>query len=302
MRRSWFYSACLALVCTVALGPAPAFGQSLQLAPAPGGAVDRPTASATAVAEAPAIDGDVLADSVWQQATPIAGFKQYQPDEGEPVSERTEVRMIFTRDTLFVGVVCYDSDPAQIIVSDSRRDSSLDNTDSFRMIFDTFQDVQNGFVFGTNPAGVEYDGQVTNEGQGGGGLARQPAVGIGERIQPQLGRRMGSAHQDHGDRLDGRVRHPVQDPALPGDREPGVGRQFPAQHPPQERGSLLGPHPAAVQPLSGVDRGHRRGPAATVVPQLQADSVRARARSTRSAKPRPRPIPTAMPGWTSSTT
>jgi hypothetical protein len=38
------------------------------------------------------------------------------------------------------------------------------------MIFDTFRDVQNGFVFGTNPAGVEYDGQVTNEGQGGGGL------------------------------------------------------------------------------------------------------------------------------------
>ena len=179
MRRSWFYSACLALVCTVALGPAPAFGQSLQLAPAPGGAVERPTASAMAVAEAPAIDGDVLADSVWQQATPIAGFKQYQPDEGKPVSERTEVRMIFTRDTLFIGVVCYDSDPAQIIVSDSRRDSSLDNTDSFRMIFDTFQDVQNGFVFGTNPAGVEYDGQVTNEGQGGGGLTGNQQSGSG---------------------------------------------------------------------------------------------------------------------------
>jgi len=179
VRRSWFYSACLALVCTVALGPAPAFGQSLQLAPAPGGAVERPTASAMAVAEAPAIDGDVLADSVWQQATPIAGFKQYQPDEGKPVSERTEVRMIFTRDTLFIGVVCYDSDPAQIIVSDSRRDSSLDNTDSFRMIFDTFQDVQNGFVFGTNPAGVEYDGQVTNEGQGGGGLTGNQQSGSG---------------------------------------------------------------------------------------------------------------------------
>ncbi|HVG83993.1 MAG TPA: DUF5916 domain-containing protein [Vicinamibacterales bacterium] len=132
-----------------------------------------------AVAEAPAIDGDVLADSVWQQATPIAGFKQYQPDEGKPVSERTEVRMIFTRDTLFIGVVCYDSDPAQIIVSDSRRDSSLDNTDSFRMIFDTFQDVQNGFVFGTNPAGVEYDGQVTNEGQGGGGLTGNQQSGSG---------------------------------------------------------------------------------------------------------------------------
>ena len=46
----------------------------------------------------------------------------------------------------------------------------LDDTDSFQMIVDTYRDRQNGFVFGTNPAGIEYDGQVTNEGQGGGGL------------------------------------------------------------------------------------------------------------------------------------
>jgi hypothetical protein len=78
-----------------------------------------------------------------------------------------------------VGVVCYDSEPEHIIVADSRRDSSLDNTDSFRMIFDTFRDVQNGFVFGTNPAGVEYDGQVTNEGQGGGGLTGNQQSGSG---------------------------------------------------------------------------------------------------------------------------
>jgi hypothetical protein len=156
-----------------------ASAQSLQISPAPGGAAARPTASATPVAEAPTLDGDVLGDPIWQQGTAITGFRQYQPNEGQPVSERTEVRMIFTRDTLFVGVVCYDSEPEHIIVADSRRDSSLDNTDSFRMIFDTFRDVQNGFVFGTNPAGVEYDGQVTNEGQGGGGLTGNQQSGSG---------------------------------------------------------------------------------------------------------------------------
>ena len=148
-----------------------AFGQSMQVAPPPTGAVARPTATASQVAEGPAIDGDVLGEAMWQQATPIAGFVQESPDEGRPVSERTEVRMIFTRDTLYIGVVCYDREPSGIIVSDSRRDSSLENTDSFRVIFDTFRDRQNGFVFGTNPTGLEYDGQVTNEGQGGGGLA-----------------------------------------------------------------------------------------------------------------------------------
>lgn len=127
-------------------------------------------ATAVRATEAPTIDGDVLGDPAWKAATPITSFVQEQPNEGQPASEKTEVRVIFTADTLYVGVVLYDSDPGGIIVSDARRDSPLDDTDSFQMIFDTYRDRQNGFVFGTNPAGVEYDGQVTNEGQGGGGL------------------------------------------------------------------------------------------------------------------------------------
>jgi hypothetical protein len=162
----------------VVMAARPVEAQSLQVAP-PTGDSGRPSAQALRVAEGPTMDGDVLNDPIWAQAQPIGGFVQYQPNEGQPVSERTEVRMIFTRDTLFVGVVCYDSDPNGIIVADSRRDTSLDNTDSFRMIFDTFRDFQNGFVFGTNPAGIEYDGQVTNEGQGGGGLSLAQMSGSG---------------------------------------------------------------------------------------------------------------------------
>src|SRR5687767_11909187 len=126
-------------------------------------------ATAARATEAPTLDGDVLGDPAWANATPITGFTQEQPNEGEPVSERTEVRVLFTNDTLYIGAVMYDSDPSGIIISDSRRDSALDDTDSFQMIVDTYRDRQNGFVFGTNPAGIEYDGQVTNEGEGGGG-------------------------------------------------------------------------------------------------------------------------------------
>jgi len=126
--------------------------------------------TAIRVAEAPTIDGEVLGDAAWQAATPITSFVQEQPNEGQPASEKTEVRVIFTADTLYVGVVLYDSEPGGIIVSDARRDAPMDDTDSFQMIIDTYRDRQNGFVFGTNPAGIEYDGQVTNEGQGGGGL------------------------------------------------------------------------------------------------------------------------------------
>ena len=72
-------------------------------------------------------------------------------------------------------MLCHDREPGGIVVSDARRDSPLTETDSFTMILDTYRDRQNGFVFGTNPAGIEYDGQVTNEGQGGGGLAASRA-------------------------------------------------------------------------------------------------------------------------------
>ena len=124
----WVYSACLAGFLLLGAGPDALIAQSLQMTPATGGA-DRPAARAARVAEGPTVDGDVLGDPIWQQAAPIEGFKQYQPNEGQPVSERTEVRMAFTRNTLYIGVVCYDSDPNGIIVTDSRRDSSLDNTD-----------------------------------------------------------------------------------------------------------------------------------------------------------------------------
>ena len=143
-----------------------------------------PLARARRVAEPPAVDGAVLGDPAWADAIPATGFVQNTPDEGQPASELTEVYVVYTDDTLYFGIVCYVRDPSTIIVADSRRDSSLRETDSFQIILDTFQDKQNGFVFGTNPAGVEYDGQVTNEGQGSGrsgGFVRRSGGGGQQR-------------------------------------------------------------------------------------------------------------------------
>jgi hypothetical protein len=129
-------------------------------------AFDRPMAVGAAIEGAPAIDGEVLGDPAWAGVVPISGFIQKTPDTGQPVSERTEVYIASTADTLYFGVVCYDREPEKIVVADSRRDSELVETDSFQIILDTYRDEQTGFVFGTNPVGIEYDGQVTREGEG----------------------------------------------------------------------------------------------------------------------------------------
>ncbi len=128
--------------------------------------------SALRVETPPLLDGAVLDDPAWANAEPATGFVQTQPNEGEVATERTEVRIVFTDDTIYFGIVCYDRDPGAIIVTDSRRDSSLTDSDSVQLILDTFLDQQNGFVFGTSPAGQEYDGQLVNEGAGGSGMGR----------------------------------------------------------------------------------------------------------------------------------
>ena len=127
---------------------------------------ETPILQAAMLGTAPTIDGDVSGDTSWSTVTPASGFSQVQPDDGNAATQRTEVFVAYTDSALYIGVMAYDDDPSAIIVSDSRRDSSLDDTDAFLFVIDGLLDRQNGYVFGTNAAGIEYDGQVTKEGAG----------------------------------------------------------------------------------------------------------------------------------------
>ncbi len=138
---------------------------------------DPPEAAATAVSTAPTVDGR-LDDLSWSAAQVLTDFVQREPGEGRPASERTEVRVVYDDDALYVAAWMFDSDPTGVVLGQTLRDASLNDVDAFVMILDTYLDRQNGFVFGTTPAGIEYDGQVSNEGQGGGaGRRRQQAGG-----------------------------------------------------------------------------------------------------------------------------
>jgi len=138
--------------------------------PAAALAIDRPTQPpslrASPLDSAPTLDGLIRGDDAWTGAEPASGFWQVQPQDGQASTQKTEVYVGYTETALYIGVVAWDDDPAGIIVADSRRDSSLDDTDAFLVVIDGLLDRQNGYVFGTNAAGIEYDGQVTREGGG----------------------------------------------------------------------------------------------------------------------------------------
>jgi hypothetical protein len=113
------------------------------------------------------IDGR-LSEPMWQQADLFTGFTQREPTTGAPSSERTEVRIFTDAEAIYVGAWLFDSRAQDLVAGEKVRDGQLGNSDYFAIILDTYRDRQNGFVFGTTPSGIEYDGQVTREGEGGG--------------------------------------------------------------------------------------------------------------------------------------
>jgi len=164
------------IIAVLVSGPAEA--QLAGAPPAEDVSAGRRVANAVRVASPPVVDGR-LSDAAWQEATPLTGFVQHEPREGEPVTERTEVRIVFDDDALYIGAWLFDTNPGGIVDGEHRRDASLRDADAFRIVLDTYRDRQNGFVFGTTPAGIEYDGQVTEEGTSGSASGERQQVSSG---------------------------------------------------------------------------------------------------------------------------
>ena len=113
------------------------------------------------------LDGRITED-IWQTATPITDFTQQEPVEGGTPSERTEIRVIFDTDHLYIGAILYD-DPDGILAYQRQRDAGLNTDDRFMWILDTFLDGRTGYFFEINPAGLMGDGLLSGGGGRGGG-------------------------------------------------------------------------------------------------------------------------------------
>ena len=122
-----------------------------------------PTAEIPRLEASIRIDG-VLDEPVWAQATRLTGFWQYQPVDGRPAEERTEVLVWYAPDAIHFGVIAHDRLPTSIRATVADRDN-IDNEDQVILDIDTFHDHRRAFFFGVNPLGVQTDG-VRSEGAG----------------------------------------------------------------------------------------------------------------------------------------
>jgi hypothetical protein len=120
------------------------------------------SAEAVRVERAPKLDG-TLDDPLWQSAKVISDFRQQEPNEGEPATEKTEVRILFTRHAVYFGIHCYDSQPSRIIATELRRDVSQNLDDHFEILIDSNHDRRGGYVFEVNPLGTQADGLIVEE-------------------------------------------------------------------------------------------------------------------------------------------
>jgi Domain of unknown function (DUF5916)/Carbohydrate family 9 binding domain-like len=113
------------------------------------------------VSQPPSIDGR-LTDECWSLAEPATHFVQQDPDEGQPATERTEVRVLYDDEALYVGARLYDAEPDRISRRLSSRDADAD-ADRVNIYLDPMHDHKTGVQFRVSASNVQKDTVIFND-------------------------------------------------------------------------------------------------------------------------------------------
>lgn len=130
-----------------------------------------PTATIPRIDAAIQVDGR-LDEAVWSQAVKLVGFSQYQPVDGRPAEEKTEVAVWYSATAIHFGIVAFDSTPGSIRATVADRDN-LDAEDTVTIYLDTFNDHRRAFFFTVNPLGIQQDGVLSEAGFNAGNLKQE---------------------------------------------------------------------------------------------------------------------------------
>ena len=122
------------------------------------------SAIVTAITSDITVDG-LLNEPIWQTAPKIGELTQREPRTGEKPTEKTDVTLLHDVNNLYIGVMCYDSEPQRVIGTQMAHDANLGSDDRITILLDTYRDQRNAFYFSTNPAGALVDGLAFASGQ-----------------------------------------------------------------------------------------------------------------------------------------
>ncbi len=125
-------------------------------------AVPRPVMTATRTPRPIVVDGRID-EPEWAAAQVLTDFVQQLPNTGRPTLFRTEVRVLYDEDHLYVASINYDPEPTKAITVGLERDFVSNNSDIFGLVLDTFHDKRNSFLFIVNPKGAVRDEQTFND-------------------------------------------------------------------------------------------------------------------------------------------
>ncbi|MBO0324225.1 carbohydrate binding family 9 domain-containing protein [Muricauda sp. CAU 1633] len=114
------------------------------------------------------IDG-ILDDPVWKIAESAHGFQQYFPSDSVPAMQQTDIKMLYNATTLFIGIKV-DTEGDNYVIPSLERDYRAGGNDNISLLFDTFNDGTNAFLFGMNPYGVRREALISNGGSGPSGF------------------------------------------------------------------------------------------------------------------------------------
>lgn len=109
------------------------------------------------------LDGS-LNESSWQNAKPATNFWNYFPTDSVQAKQQPEIKMLHDDDNLYIGMKI-NSPSNDYIVPSLRRDFTAGGSDNITLMFDTFNDATNAFIFGTNPEGVKREMLLSGGGK-----------------------------------------------------------------------------------------------------------------------------------------
>lgn len=108
------------------------------------------------------VDG-IMNEADWNLAVAVSDFQQFDPEEGAEPTEQTSVKILYDDNALYVGVMCYDSDPSGIVQQLTRRDRTV-QADRISVIIDSYHDHSTAFLFSGSVSAVQSDGILSQDG------------------------------------------------------------------------------------------------------------------------------------------